>query len=54
MKIITNYSQLKLLVELAWRKAAEDINTSMVIDEWLYQLAEKKQDDEDKTIPLST
>lgn len=54
MKIITDYNQLKLLVELAWHRGAEDLNPDMVIDTWLSQLAEKEQKDENKTIPLST
>jgi len=54
MNIITDYSQLKLLVELAWYRDAEDINTSMVIDEWLSHLTEKEQDDENTPKSLST
>jgi hypothetical protein len=53
MNIITNYSQLKLLVELAWRRGEEDLNPSMVIDAWLSQLAEKEQEDENTSVPLS-
>ena len=54
MKIITDYNQLKLLVELAWYRDAEDVSPDMVIDEWLFQLAEKEQKNENKTVPLST
>ena len=54
MNIITDYSQLKLLVELAWRKGEEDLNPSMVIDEWISQLAEKEQRDENTPKSLST
>ena len=54
MKIITDYNQLKLLVELAWHRGAEDLNPSMVIDEWLFQLAEKEQKNENTSVPLST
>lgn len=54
MNIITDYNQLKLLVELAWHRGAKDLNPSMVIDAWLSQLAREEQKDEDKTISLST
>ena len=54
MKIITDYNQLKLLVELAWYRDAEDVSPDMVIDEWISKLAEKEQKDENKTVPLST
>ena len=54
MKIITDYNQLKLLVELAGHRGAEDLNPSMVIDTWLSQLAEKEQKNENTSVPLST
>ena len=54
MNIVTDYNQLKLLVELAWYRDAEDLNPSMVIDTWLSQLAEKEQKNENTSVPLST
>ena len=54
MKIITDYNQLKRLVELAWYRDIGYVSPDVVIDEWLSQLAEKEQKNENKTVPLST
>ena len=52
INIITDREQLNILIEIAQDNPS--FPSDEVIDEWISKLAEKEQDNENKTVPFST